>query len=135
MKEIPETVFDAAWKAYSSLPRPLDENAYMVVQWCKSCVREAVKAALSAAQGQEWRPIAEAPRDGTLLLLFSAYRDEAITGLWQDVGLPESVAEACPDGIWVEDLYVSYDRDHRPYRPIHEVTRWMPLPPPPLRRD
>lgn len=77
----------------------------------------------------EWQPIETAPKDGTIVLLWSRSSDEWATGLWQDVGLPQFFTPVA--GMWVRNLYVAHDPTSNPYLPINDPTHWMPLPPPP----
>lgn len=81
-----------------------------------------------------WQPIETAPKECTFVLLYSATIGRAITGLWAGKeSLPKTVREIWPDleGKWCEGIYVAYDEAYNPYRPIHEVTHWRPLPSPP----
>lgn len=74
--------------------------------------RDALRAALAAADAQGWRPISEAPRDGTPVLGYHPKYGWAGTIRWDD-------------GDW--EVGNEQWEFNRPVQPTH----WMPLPPPP----
>ena len=72
-----------------------------------------LRAALAVVPLPEWRPISEAPKDGTRVLLWRrAIRDQ-----------PTPIMA---DGFWCETCWVW------PYL-LSEPTHWQPLPAPPER--
>ncbi|KXV12594.1 hypothetical protein [Gluconobacter oxydans] len=72
--------------------------------------RDLAQAAIKAADAVAWRPISEAPRDGTTILLYDDHLDRMEAGwtfegdLWQPTGMPHK----------------------------QSINHWMPLPPPPV---
>jgi hypothetical protein len=87
-----------------------------------------------AVQGEAWRPIATAPKDGSLFLCWVS----AVAYGADDEGQPYQVdvsqADFCqwhgfdeaPDGGWFVPC-CGHISDHQ------RVTHWMPLPPPPVQ--
>lgn len=79
-------------------------------------MRDAIKDALLSAHeagraaGPEWRPISEAPKDGTVVLVWAAP--------FQDLPGFQSTASYHPDAGWCVDE-------------LREVTHFLPLPTPP----
>jgi hypothetical protein len=77
-----------------------------------------LRAAASIIRSTAWRPISEAPRDGTRIL-----------ALWGSIVVdgreykPDITTTKCHDGEWV-----SLDSNDYMYG---EPDAWMPLPPPP----
>lgn len=92
-------------------------------------IKEAARAAI--AECFKWRPIAEAPKDGTSIL---------VTRLGADIG-PDPmeitkwcIMEECPRFEHVEgDLYRKIAVEPSMFWDGngHRATHWMPLPPPP----
>lgn len=80
----------------------------------------AVVQAVLARTGAEWRPIADAPKDGTHILLF---RQQIQEGSWH---------EADPNS-WHQTAY--WGGPGWSYPEWDEPTHWMPLPPPPARKE
>ena len=109
--------------------------------WCGlEAAREQARVTLVAYQRaagarQEWRPIEEAPKDGTHVLL--AFGQDTVAEGWWDDGFDlephpwkfvDTGGPAPPNGR--PSLgFINGSRDER-YGPSH----WMPLPPPPLGR-
>jgi hypothetical protein len=80
--------------------------------------RETICKAAAALRSTAWRPMSEAPRDGTRIL-----------ALWGSIVVdgreykPDITTTKCHDGEWV-----SLDSNDYMYG---EPDAWMPLPPPP----
>lgn len=71
---------------------------------------------IAALSQPAWRPISEAPRDGTAILL---YEDDSVTTAWW--------YKHWREGFW----YTGYDcADHGSFK-VERPTHWMPLPAPP----
>src|SRR5262245_50521410 len=81
-----------------------------LAQECRSMAREL----LELRKLREWRPISEAPKDGTTLLLWIE---------WYGAHEPEI-------GSWVEAHEGWYVRGHS-RKVVVSVTKWQPLPSPP----
>jgi len=83
---------------------------------CRATYEDMAKLALTAALGAMWRPISEAPKDGSSILAFAAaYRDYYGVAQW---------AEADEDIGSVEGWFWPFA-----IRPTH----FMPLPSPPAQ--
>ena len=107
---------------WADKPEPVCESA------C-SAGNEIAAAILSLLQEEDgWMPIESAPKDGTRVLLWSQMSEDIYSGYWSS-NLPSTLPEI--EGYWLERPYAEYDREGYPYRPIHEVTHWRPLPAPP----
>ena len=87
-------------------------------EWCE----KIAKAVLHALQSEGWRPISEAPRDGTQLLLFAAVPEVEglsfdgpirLTGYWDSL-----------DEAWCSTLSTFHG-------PFVKPTHFMPLAAPP----
>ena len=75
---------------------------------------EAARAAIAALDAGGWRPIETAPKDGTTIDLWCAYRFET-----------DNLGCRVADAFWDEDDQLwRFDQWHEKYRPTH----WMPLP-------
>ena len=93
---------------------PRTEAAARAIQNLLGChpdaAIECAEVALAAAGTVLWRPISEAPRDGTTILLYDDRLDRMEAGwtfegdLWQPTGMPHK----------------------------QSINHWMPLPPPPV---
>ena len=114
-----EAAFCAAWDEPCLLGDPIAchplEDAVPAegetqIDAMKAVIRRMVEAALKAADAAAWRPISEAPRDGTTILLYDDHLDRMEAGwtfegdLWQPTGMPHK----------------------------QSINHWMPLPPPPV---
>lgn len=87
----------------------------------------SIASALREYTESQWRPICEAPKNGSRVLLWAGSR--VVIGCWSD----ESHARR-PRPLWVTSsgahgfLGVSWDRDNQP-------THWRPLPSPPSEQS
>lgn len=88
-----------------------------------------MRAALTAALAEMWRPISEAPKDGTEILLFTHqdvddFCDEAFgavqIGYWDD-------GNDAPGTVWHRDAGWILQK-------IGEPLAWQPLPSPPAQK-
>lgn len=78
------------------------------------------RAALAAAEAEAWRPIAEAPRDGTWVLVCDDERQDASVRQWRKgAGDRDPVDWYCQMACW---------------RPSARFTHWRPLPAPPTQK-
>ena len=82
------------------------------------CVEDFDQLIALARRGAavQWRPIEEAPKDGTWILV-GAPGKEPETACWSS-------------SVWLEGWYSGGGRSDS-YGPSFEPTHWMPLPPPP----
>lgn len=72
----------------------------------------------------EWRPIANAPKDGTKLLLFiPEYRQPIHIGWFHDSTTIEYGKVARESRHWMTGAWPSFSTDKNP-----EPSHWMPLP-------
>lgn len=107
----------AAWEAYDNAPGYFTNS-------------ELMRAALTAALGAMWRPISEAPKDGTEILLFTHqdvddFCDEAFDavqiGYWDD-------GNDAPGTVWHRNAGWILQK-------IGEPLAWQPLPLPPAQEE
>lgn len=86
---------------------------------------QAMRAALEAALAVMWRPMSEAPKDGTWILVFesSSIETQFHVVSW---GLPEYSFEPRPE-TWVT---ISLGPNPDNYQ-VTDAACWMPLPSPP----
>ena len=102
-----------------------------------SLTKASAILALLPAQGA-WRPISEAPRDGTMLLLAEHMPNAAgspwsiVTGWWdknfENLGWDEEMADVSYRGAWNAGRVRSWNyQEYQEERPTH----FRPLPPPP----
>lgn len=105
----------AAWEAYDNAPGCFTNS-------------ELMRAALTAALGAMWRPISEAPKDGTEILLFTHHDadpfcedifDAVQIGYWDD-------GNDAPGTVWHRDAGWILQK-------IGEPLAWQPLPSPPAQ--
>lgn len=133
MTETPEQRIErrkaAAWNALAdrcSAPCWITPRAPVVECVCVIAVARAIEA--SDAAVSPWRPIAEAPRDGTKF--WGKVGEDAIAMFWHE-GFGEFVSSyrqmSLASGYTFEDGSTS--RDHSP--DIHRPTHFMPMPPDP----
>jgi hypothetical protein len=95
-----------------------DEQRALAAKRSKEAQAEAKR--VNAAHGG-WMPIAEAPKDGTLIVL------GARNGVWLGKYLPVYTSGYRPDNPW-SSMLLNHDHMAERYtRPTH----WMPLPLPP----
>ncbi len=81
----------------------------------------------------DWQKIETAPKDGTEVLVWSDYYGGARTAMWRTKEqLPSVFANDAFEGKWCECPYYQHDPEWYPYRPLHDVTHWMPLPAAPV---
>ena len=66
-----------------------------------------------------WQPIETSPRDGTIVILFSADENMVDAGYWS------SLIDSSPPAGWFETT--GGDHWH-----LGDVTHWMPMPAPPV---
>lgn len=74
---------------------------------------DLARAAITAYEAAQWRPIESAPKDGTWVLLWCGW---CIEGRWFENG---------------ERVQNQWSDDGMGVNPIFHVTHWRPLPPPP----
>lgn len=73
-----------------------------------------------------WRPISEAPRDGTVVDLWAAGK-RCADCYWEDYGDPD-ISDAHWRQMYSEVVGPSFELDHSP-------THWQPIPEPPTASD
>lgn len=98
------------------------------------------QGALSQPPQSPWRPIAEAPKDGTEIILYSPERP------WKDAPCVGQNASTIPErvtsGQWIESLAEEDTEDYSGWGSLdggftneHPPTHWMPLPKPPTKGE
>lgn len=90
-------------------------------------IREiGLRAALTAALAEMWRPIEEAPKDGTVILLSQS--EDALCGYAPEVKPWKRIAIGRFVGFW----QIGVPNGHSCGGADDQFTHWMPLPPPPM---
>jgi hypothetical protein len=80
-----------------------DQGETRQSQWC-----DTARAALEAAEAEAWRPISDAPRDGTRVLLWEPTYAEVG---WFDT---EPQFDLPPEGCWFTGLHMTHPTHFRP---------------------
>jgi hypothetical protein len=93
----------------------LTHNGPYSINWHK-CMIDASEMLTDLLAEREWRPIAEAPRDGTTILGGKIGKDPFLCH-WEDQ----------KGGQWFTDMVLSFWHEN--------VTHWRPLPAPPENND
>jgi hypothetical protein len=120
MMQISDEMVRVALKAYNKALRKLVDVSKEPKPISVNDIRRAgIDAALSAALAAMWRPIDEAPKDGTPILGYWA----PITGVYA-----QNEGQAFGIVIWERGTWCSPDDTDNDYR---DPSMWMPLPSPP----
>ena len=90
-------------------------------EFCASAETDAICDLALSALDRKWRPLSEAPRDGTQILGRVDYTDQMWTVVYLGGFHPNSPGKH----VW---------RDAFSKRPVQEFEAWMPLPEPPKEK-
>jgi hypothetical protein len=124
----------ATYMAWQGTPKPDPATFILSLQDLEEA-RAAIAAleSLSLIKGEGgWRPIEEAPKDGTSVLVLGGYSGkECFVSWWGDLNAADSeygTVEHEPNWQWC-----IWDGKNEPHhlRVAYTLTHWQPLPPPP----
>ncbi len=98
---------------------PWQTNGYWreLFDWAQDLYEKGALKFIAEYERRQWRPIAEAPRDGTWVLLW--WGDRVVEGHWLD----NSHTQFPWAGWKLRSMVV--------HNPSYKPTHWRPLPPPP----